>query len=107
LIGWLGRLLLCVFPLQAAVSLFARLISHQAAVLFSQNEPATSQQYSSLRTNQHQPPANRTGSRLGLQKKAPLQHQQFFHVCRRRIVTEVEVEVRSREGDGVEQSSND
>jgi hypothetical protein len=35
--------------------IFARLISHQPAVLFSQNKPATSQQYSSLRTNQHQP----------------------------------------------------
>jgi hypothetical protein len=42
----------------AAPPVFARLISHQSAVLFSQNKPATSQQYSSLRTNQ--PPANRT-----------------------------------------------
>jgi hypothetical protein len=41
--------------------LFAWLISHQPAVLFSQNKPATSQQYFSLRTNQHQPPAKRTG----------------------------------------------
>jgi hypothetical protein len=45
-------------------ALFAWLISHQPAVFFSQNKPATSNQYSSLRTNQHQPsepPANRTG----------------------------------------------
>jgi hypothetical protein len=42
-------------------ALFAWLISHQPAVLFSHNKPATSNQYSSLRTNQHQPPANRTG----------------------------------------------
>jgi hypothetical protein len=46
-------------------ALFAWLISHQPTVLFSQNKPATSnqqpartsQQYSSLRTNQHQPSA--------------------------------------------------
>jgi hypothetical protein len=38
-------------------SLSARLISHQPAVLFSQNKPATSHQYFSLRTNQHQPSA--------------------------------------------------
>jgi hypothetical protein len=49
------------------ISLFARLISHQPAVLFSQNEPATSNQTQpasstllSQRTS-HQPPANRTG----------------------------------------------
>jgi hypothetical protein len=38
--------------------------SHQPVVLFSQNESSTSnhsQQYFSLRTNQHQPPAKRTG----------------------------------------------
>jgi hypothetical protein len=33
-------------------ALFAWLISHQPTVLFSQNKPATSQQYYSLRTNQ-------------------------------------------------------
>jgi hypothetical protein len=40
-------------------ALFVWLISHQPAVLFSQNKPATvtSQQYFSLRTNQHQPSA--------------------------------------------------
>jgi hypothetical protein len=32
-----------------------------ATVYFSQNKPVTSQQYFSLRTNQHQPPAKRTG----------------------------------------------
>jgi hypothetical protein len=40
--------------LEHNVSLFAWLISHRPAVLFSQNKPATSQQYFSLRTNQHQ-----------------------------------------------------
>jgi hypothetical protein len=51
------------------ISPFARLISHQPAVLFSQNEPATSNQpqpaSSTLLSEQtsasHQPPANRTG----------------------------------------------
>jgi hypothetical protein len=40
-------------------ALFAWLIRHQPAVLFSQSKPATatSQQYFSLRTNQHQPSA--------------------------------------------------
>jgi hypothetical protein len=46
------------------VCLFVRLISHQPAVLFSQNKPATSQQYFSLTTNQHQPSAKRTGRLL-------------------------------------------
>jgi hypothetical protein len=48
---------------------FARLISHQPAVLFSQNEPATSNQpqpasstlLSEQTSTSHQPPANRTG----------------------------------------------
>jgi hypothetical protein len=50
-------------------NLFARLISHQPAVLFSQNEPATSNQpqpasstlLSEQTSTSHQPPANRTG----------------------------------------------
>jgi hypothetical protein len=46
------------------VALFARLISHQLAVLFSQNKPATNQQYSSLRTNQHQSSATSQPNRL-------------------------------------------
>jgi hypothetical protein len=33
---------------------FVRLISHRPSIYFSQNKPATSQQYFSLRTNQHQ-----------------------------------------------------
>jgi hypothetical protein len=45
--------------------MFAWLISHQPTVLFSQNKSAIniSQQYFSLRTNQHQhqPSANQTG----------------------------------------------
>jgi hypothetical protein len=53
----------------APYSLFARLISHQPAVLFSQNEPATSNQpqpasstlLSEQTSTSHQPPANRTG----------------------------------------------
>jgi hypothetical protein len=45
-------------------TLFAWLISHQPAVLFSQNKPATSQQYSSLRRNQHQPSATSQPNRL-------------------------------------------
>jgi hypothetical protein len=55
-------------------SLFARLISHQPAVLFSQNEPATSNQpqpasstlLSEQTSTSHQPPANRTGSKIGI-----------------------------------------
>jgi hypothetical protein len=51
------------------IDLFARLISHQPAVLFSQNEPATSNQpqpasstlLSEQTSTSHQPPANRTG----------------------------------------------
>jgi thioredoxin-like negative regulator of GroEL len=54
---------------KAVYSLFARLISHQPAVLFSQNEPATSNQpqpasstlLSEQTSTSHQPPANRTG----------------------------------------------
>jgi hypothetical protein len=34
------------------IALFAWLVSHQPAVLFSHNKSATSQQYSSLGTNQ-------------------------------------------------------
>jgi hypothetical protein len=53
----------------AKKSLFARLISHQPAVLFSQNEPATNNQpqpasstlLSEQTSTSHQPPANRTG----------------------------------------------
>jgi hypothetical protein len=45
-------------------ALFVWLISHQPAVLFSQNKPATSQQYFSLRTNQHQPSATSQTNRL-------------------------------------------
>jgi hypothetical protein len=53
-----------------STSLFARLISHQPAVLLSQNEPATSNQpqpasstlLSEQTSTSHQPPANRTGS---------------------------------------------
>jgi hypothetical protein len=39
----------------ATIAPFAWLISHQPAVLLSQNKPATSQQYFYLKTNQHQP----------------------------------------------------
>jgi hypothetical protein len=49
-------------------ALFASLISHQPAVLFSQNKPATSNQPAVLFSHNkpapaisHQPPANRTG----------------------------------------------
>jgi hypothetical protein len=59
-------------PYQKTNSLFARLISHQPAVLFSQNEPATSNQpqpasstlLSEQTSTSHQPPANRTGCKL-------------------------------------------
>jgi hypothetical protein len=37
-----------------------------SATLTTNQPPATSQQYSSLRTNQHQPPANRTGCKYEL-----------------------------------------
>jgi hypothetical protein len=58
-----------LFGMAPTDSLFAWLISHQPAVLFSQNESATSNQpqlasSTPLRTNQHQPPANRTGCEL-------------------------------------------
>jgi hypothetical protein len=44
---------------QPVYTLFAWLISHQPTIFFSQNKPAAaiSQQYFSLRTNQHQPSA--------------------------------------------------
>jgi hypothetical protein len=49
----------------ASCGLFAWLISHQPAVLFSQNKPATSNQPAVLLSEQistsHQPPAKRTG----------------------------------------------
>jgi hypothetical protein len=45
-------------------ALFVWLISHQLAVLFSQNEPATSQQYFYLRKNQHQPSATGQTNKL-------------------------------------------
>jgi hypothetical protein len=47
-------------------ALFVWLISHQPAVLFSQinQPPETSQQYFSLRTNQHQPSATSQTNRL-------------------------------------------
>jgi hypothetical protein len=47
-------------------ALFPWLISHQAAVLFSQNKSATSNQPTvlSLRTNQHQPSATSQTNRL-------------------------------------------
>jgi hypothetical protein len=58
-------------------SLFARLISHQPAVLFSQNEAATSNQLqpasSTLLSEQtstsNQPPANRTDYNYQKRKK--------------------------------------
>jgi hypothetical protein len=40
----------------ATKSLFVWFISHQPTVFFSQNKSATSNQYFSLTTNQHQPP---------------------------------------------------
>jgi hypothetical protein len=46
-----------LIPFLSTYTLFAWLISHQPAVLSSQNKPATSQQYFYLRTNQHQPSA--------------------------------------------------
>jgi hypothetical protein len=60
-------------------SLFARLISHQPAVLFSQNEPATSNQpqpasstlLSEQTSTSHQPPANRTRCTLATINRDP------------------------------------
>jgi hypothetical protein len=56
---------------QYICALFVWLISHQPTVLFSQNKPVitnqpspTSQQYFSLRTNQHQPSATGRTNRL-------------------------------------------
>jgi hypothetical protein len=51
-------------------ALFVWLISHQPAVLFSQNKSATSQQYISLRTNQHQPSATSRPNRLRTFRRA-------------------------------------
>jgi hypothetical protein len=45
-------------------ALFVWLISHQSAVLFSQNKPTTSQQYFSLTTNQHQSSATSQTNKL-------------------------------------------
>jgi hypothetical protein len=61
-----------VWPAEKADSLFVRLISHQPAVLFSQNEPATSNQpqpasstlLSEQTSTSHQPPANRTAPEM-------------------------------------------
>jgi hypothetical protein len=50
-------------------ALFARLISHHSAVLFSQNKPATNNQLAVLflseqTSTSHQPPAKRAGREL-------------------------------------------
>jgi hypothetical protein len=47
--------------MQPVSALFAWLISHQPAVLFSQNKPDTSTFLSEQTSTSHQPPANRTG----------------------------------------------
>jgi hypothetical protein len=68
-VGALGHGLRGFSQQQYESSLFARLISHQPTVLFSQNEPATSNQpqpasstlLSEQTSTSHQPPANRTG----------------------------------------------
>jgi hypothetical protein len=84
---WIGvRESRALVPLLAR-ALFARLISHQPAVLFSQNEPATSNQpqpvsstlLSEQTSTNHQPPANRTGCRppfRGSPREAPFLAQQ-------------------------------
>jgi hypothetical protein len=56
--------------LHEKMRLFAWLISHQPTVLFSQNKPATSQQYFSLRTNQHQPSATGQMNRMHQENEA-------------------------------------
>jgi hypothetical protein len=66
-------------------ALFARLISHQPAVLFSQNEPVISNQpqpasstlLSEQTSTSHQPPANRTGC-LYIEKYSSLQLNATF-----------------------------
>jgi hypothetical protein len=68
-------------------SLFARLISHQPAVLFSQNEPATSNQpqpasstlLSEQTSTSHQPPANRTGCKLDRAIRKQQKHIMLLH----------------------------
>jgi hypothetical protein len=45
-----------------SVAMFASLIDHQPAVLFSQNKPASSTFLSEQTSTSHQPPAKRTGS---------------------------------------------
>jgi 5-methylcytosine-specific restriction endonuclease McrA len=85
------------------VLMFAWLISHQPAVLFSQNKPVTnnqpavlyqpptiSQQHFSLRTNQHQPSAKRTGCllpaghcvRIARTRTLPLSHRVYMYSLR-------------------------
>jgi hypothetical protein len=44
---------------------------HQPVLLFSQNKPATSNQYFSLRTNQHRPPASSQTNRLNGEETRP------------------------------------
>jgi hypothetical protein len=51
--------------LQLTECLFVRLISHQPAVLFSQNKPATSNQPAVLFSQNKSAPAKRTGSEAG------------------------------------------
>jgi hypothetical protein len=60
-------------------SLFVWLISHQPPVLFSQNKSATSQQYFSLTTNQHQPSA--TGQTNMLEMKRCRNFWDCGHQC--------------------------
>jgi hypothetical protein len=62
-----GRNGTCILPTWSLTnSLFVWLISHQPAVLSlrTNQSPATSQQYSSLRTNQHQPSATSQPNRV-------------------------------------------
>jgi hypothetical protein len=55
------RTIISIGSCQVSYSLFAWLISHQPAVFFSQNKPATSTFLSEQISTSHQPPAKRTG----------------------------------------------
>jgi hypothetical protein len=69
---------------QLTNSLFAWLISHQPAVLFSHNKPASSTLLSEQTSTSHQPPANRTGCKAGekvkgnsVENNGKIQHARF------------------------------
>jgi hypothetical protein len=58
-------------PSDQSDALFVWLISHQLAVLFSQNKPASSTFLSEQTNTSHQPPAQRTGCEIAMPHRKP------------------------------------